>query len=902
MKSYNHSAIEKKWQKKWGTKAYKTLDKKKGAENFYLLTEFPYPSGNLHVGHWYAFAVPDILARYMRMRGKNVLYPIGFDAFGLPAENAALQRGLNPRTWTYGNIASMRKQFTSMGASFDWSREVVTADPVYYKWTQWLFLQLYKRGLVYRKKTPVNWCPKDKTVLANEQVKDGKCERCDTEVEQKQMEQWNIKITDYAERLLNDLDGVNFPEEIKAAQRNWIGKSEGAEIEFQIRYNPSPTLPKGKGEHYGYYSTDTLHFRSLHEKAIEMRNNPTEAEQKLWHALKGDKTSFHFRQQHIIGPFIVDFVCLSHSLVVEVDGDIHDLQKERDAERSEMLRTLGFQVLRFSNKEVLKNTASVVHKIVTKLQSLFKSKVLPFGEDLGGVELEKIKVFTTRPDTLFGVSFIALAPSHPLAKDAKNLRAINPANNEEVPVFVADYVVDDYGTGAVMGVPAHDERDREFALKNNIPIKNAEFASSEIVEKFTKKTTQYKLRDWTVSRQRYWGVPIPLIKCEKPARPDGSGRSGGCGWVAVPENKLPVKLPEIKDYIPTGDGRSPLAKARKWVEVKCPQCRASAERETDTLDTFVDSSWYFLRYADPKNKKEFSARAKMDAWLPVDFYSGGAEHTTIHLLYSRFWHKALFDLGLVANKEPYARRMNRGLILGPDGQKMSKSRGNVVDPDEEVKRLGADTVRMYLAFIGPYGETSSYPWDKGSIAGIRRFLERVWRLQSKIHPIRNSSLEGGVYRRETKDVLIHQTIKKVGEDIPALKFNTATASLMVLANALEKETKLAREDFAVFVRLLAPFAPHMTEELWSIAKCGKGSVHSAPWPVYDEAKTREETVTIVVQVNGKVRGSFQTPRGISEADAFSQAEKLPAITEWLSGKTVSKRFFVKDRLVSFVVA
>ncbi|MDP3661624.1 MAG: class I tRNA ligase family protein [bacterium] len=739
MKSYNHSAIEKKWQKKWGKNSYKTPDVKKGAENFYLLTEFPYPSGNLHVGHWYAFAVPDILARYLRMNGKNVLYPIGFDAFGLPAENAALQRGLNPRIWTYGNIASMRKQFASMGASFDWSREVVTADPAYYQWTQWLFLKLYERGLVYRKKTNVNWCPKDKTVLANEQVKDEKCERCGTEVEQRKMEQWNIKITDYAERLLTDLDALDCPEEIKTAQRNWIGKSTGAEIKFEI---------------------------------------------------KG--ASFN--------------------------------------------KTQG--------------TADVLSEIV---------------------------VFTTRPDTLFGVSFIALAPSHPLAKEARNLCAINPANNEEVPVFVADYVVDDYGTGAVMGVPAHDERDREFALKNNIPIKNTDFASTEVVEKFSTKKTQYKLHDWVVSRQRYWGVPIPLIKCER------------CGWNAVPEKDLPVKLPDIKDYVPTGDGKSPLAKVRKWVEVKCPKCGGSAERETDTLDTFVDSSWYFLRYTDPKNKKEFAARKKMSAWLPVDFYSGGAEHTTMHLLYSRFWHKALFDIGLVADKEPYAHRINRGFILGTDGQKMSKSHGNVIDPDEEVKQVGADTVRMYLAFIGPYNETGSYPWDKGGIAGIRRFLERVWRLQEKIG------------KCEAGSALLHQTIKKVSEDITALKFNTAISALMVLSKAFENEETIAREDFGIFLRMLAPFAPHLAEELWHENKYN-GSVHKAPWPAYIEATTQTESVTIVVQINGKMRGAFSAARGVSEADAFARAAGLPEVARWLSQKQIQKRFFVKDKLVSFVAS
>lgn len=752
MEKYDHGAVEKKWQKKWGLYRYKTLDKKKGAENFYLLTEFPYPSGNLHIGHWYAFSVPDILARFLRMKGKNVLFPIGFDAFGLPAENAALKHKLNPRKWTEGNIAYMRKQLRSIGASFDWSREVVTCDPAYYRWTQWLFLQLFKRGLVYRKKTPVNWCPKDKTVLANEQVKDGKCERCDSTVEARQMEQWNIKITAYAERLLAELEKLDWPEEIKTAQRNWIGKSTGAEISFQVRNT-------------------------------QAGNNAAPAD---------------------------------------------------------------------------------------------------------------IVVFTTRPDTLFDVSFVALAPTHPLAKEAGNLRAVNPANGEKVPVFVADYVMDDYGTGAVMGVPAHDERDRIFALKNNLPIKDEPFATAEQLQGVAKSTTSYKLRDWVVSRQRYWGVPIPLIKCEK------------CGWVAVPDKELPVKLPEIKDYMPMGDGKSPLAKARKWVETKCPQCKGKAERETDTLDTFVDSSWYFLRYTDPKNKKAFASRAKMDAWFPVNFYSGGAEHTTMHLLYSRFWHKALYDCGIVADSEPYLRRMNRGLILGPDGQKMSKSRGNVVNPDEEVKQVGADVVRMYLAFIGPYAETGSYPWDKGGIAGICRFVERVWRLQSRVQknpPPHSPSFRKGGGRGEdlSKSTLLHRTIKKVSEDIAALKFNTAISALMVLTNALEKEEHIAREDFATLLTLLAPFAPHLAEELWNVNRF-TGSVHTQAWPIYDEAQTREESVTIVVQVNDRVRGSFVAPRGIVERDAYARAESLTDVQKHLSGKTIAKRFFVKDRLVNIVAS
>jgi len=760
MKSYEHSAIEKKWLKKLGKKTYKTNDVVSEKENFYLLTEFPYPSGNLHVGHWYAFSIPDILARFLRMKGKNVLFPIGFDAFGLPAENAALKHGLNPRKWTEGNIAYMRKQLASMGASFDWSREVVTCTPEYYEWTQWLFLQLFKRGLAYRKKTAVNWCPSCKTVLANEQVKNEKCERCDTTVEQRQMEQWSMKITEYAERLLSDLKKLDWPEPIKEAQRNWIGKSEGALIKFEIRSTKSETNSK----------------------------------------------------------------------------------------------------------------------------------------------IGEIEIFTTRADTIFGASFVAIAPEHPLAKDAKNIRAINPSNNEELPIFVADYVLQDYGTGAVMGVPAHDERDHEFAIKNNLPIKEAPFATEVQLAPIAKKTISYKLRDWTVSRQRYWGVPIPVVKCEK------------CGYVPVREKDLPVKLPEIKDFKPTGDGKSPLAKVEKWKNVKCPQCGDKAERETDTLDTFVDSSWYFLRYTDPKNKKEFASSAKMKNWMPINFYSGGAEHTTMHLLYSRFWHKVLFDCGLVADDEPYVRRMNRGLILGPDGQKMSKSRGNVIDPDEQVKKLGADTVRMYLAFIGPYNEVGSYPWNPDGAVGVRRFLERVWRLQSRIQhlpPRQNSapssrrelksSLEGGVSRSETEDVnvFLHQTIKKVSESIETFKMNTGVSALMILLNEFEKQKEISQDDYKIFLRLLAPFAPFITEELW--ASIGnKKSIHFEKWPEYDAKIAESETVTIVVQINGKVRGSFSSERGITESDAFSKSEALPTISKHISGKTIVKRVFVKDRLVNIV--
>ncbi|MDP3935281.1 MAG: leucine--tRNA ligase [Candidatus Giovannonibacteria bacterium] len=787
---YDHKKIEKKWQKEWEKSGiYKTPDEVKGKENFYTLVEFPYPSGNLHTGHWYAFSVPDIFARKKRMERKNVMFPIGFDAFGLPAENAAIQRKINPKKWTYENIDYMRKQIKSMGASFDWTREVITSDPEYYKWTQWIFLKLFEKGLAYQAETPVNWCPKDKTVLANEQVVGGKCERCGTEVVQKNMKQWMLKITDYAERLLSGLDKLNWKEEIKEAQKNWIGKSEGAEIDFEVK----------------------------------------------------------------------------------------------------------------------------------------NSK-------------EKIKVFTTRPDTLFGATYMVLAPEHPLISnfksqisnfkevekyiteakkktqlqrqkeekektgvELKGIKAINPANKEEIPIWIADYVLMGYGTGAIMAVPAHDERDFEFSKKFNLPIVDRPLIDKdEIVKKVGgKKVIQYRLRDWVVSRQRYWGAPIPVIHCEK------------CLTQAVPEKDLPVLLPEIKDYKPRDDGKSPLAKAEKWLKVKCPtrlpdgqECGGNAERETDTLDTFVDSSWYFLRYCDPKNPKAFASAEKLKTFMPVGLYSGGAEHTTMHLLYSRFFYKAMFDLGLVPKElgdEPYLERRNRGIILGPDGQKMSKSKGNVIDPDEYVEKFGADTVRMYLAFLGPYNEAGSYPWNQQGILGIKRFLDRVWKITSP----RSSTL--GVESPKTPSVfprsdvarLLHKTIKKVGEDIEKFSFNTAISALMILLNEMEKVGASA-EDFGVFLKLLAPFAPHLTEEIWS--KLGnKNSIHTEEWPKYDPKLIEETTFELIVQINGKVRDKFEAPAGISEAEATSLTLSREKVKSILGDKKPSKIIFIPRRLINFVI-
>ena len=718
MTEYDPKKIESKWQKEWEKQGIYNANEDSEKEKFYFLVEFPYPSGNLHVGHWYAFAVPDIAVRFHRMSGKNVMFPIGFDAFGLPAENAAIKRNLNPRDWTFGNIDYMKNQLKSMGASFDWPREVITCDPKYYRWTQWLFLKLFEKGLAYQAEREEPWCPSCKTVLAHEQVINDRCERCGTEVVQKKMLQWNLKITDYADRLLSDLEKLVWPKPIKEAQKNWIGKSEGSLIKF-----------------------------------------------------------------------------------------------------------------------------------------------------------DDIEVFTTRPDTIFGATFVVIS-----GKEDKftGKYVTNPATKEKIPVWEAQYVMADYGTGAIMGVPADDERDRVFAEKYKLPI--VENYQKAGFEDFGRKVIKYKLRDWVVSRQRYWGVPIPVLHCVR------------CGVVPVSEEDLPVLLPEIADYLPRNDGKSPLAKARSWLEIRCPKCGGKAERETDTLDTFVDSSWYFLRYCDPHNEKEFVSRGPLDKWMPVDFYSGGAEHTTMHLLYSRFWHKALFDLGLVNESEPYVRRMNRGLILGPDSHKMSKSRGNVVDPDKEVERFGADTVRMYLAFIGPFNEVGAYPWNPDSIVGVRRFLEKVWRLRG-----RTSSIDS----RGPTSALMHQTIKNVTESIESMKMNTAVSSLMIFVNHLI-EHGVTKEEYEILLKLLSPFAPHMTEELWSTLGVDQRSIHLESWPKYDETRLVADTVTIVVQINGKVRGSFEIGKSLRAKEIQEKARNLPEINKWFVGKEVKKTVFVPGKLINFV--
>ena len=820
MSKYDHKAIEKKWQEVWEeTKPYAS-DDDAAKRKFYALDMFPYPSGDgLHVGHPEGYLATDIISRKRRMEGWNVLHPMGFDAFGLPAENFAIKKGIHPRVSTYRNIDNFRRQLKSIGFSYDWSREVVTCDPAYYKWTQWLFLQLYKKGLAYKKKASANWCESCQTVLANEQVVEGACERCKNSVIQKDLEQWFFKITDYADRLLEGLDDLDWPEKIKAMQVNWIGRSEGAEIVF----------------------------RGLAER---------------------DDLGAH-------GGF---------------EGEV----KEKEFELS---------------------------------------------------------VFTTRPDTLFGVSYVVLAPEHPLVMEIvapeqrqtvmKYVEAArgkselertglqqdktgvpldvcvrNPLTGAEAPVWIADYVIGTYGTGAVMGVPAHDERDYAFAKKYDLPIKfviapppgtpfpkdnayteagiminSEEFdgltsdnAKHRITDALAAKglgdrRVQYHLRDWLVSRQRYWGAPIPIIYCDK------------CGEVPVPEEDLPVVLPEDVDFRPTGE--SPLARSASFQEVECPNCRGQARREADTMDTFVDSSWYFLRYASPQEAdRAFSSHA-VNYWCPVDLYVGGAEHAVLHLMYSRFFTKFLCDNGLVPFEEPFLSLRNPGLILGEDGQKMSKSRGNVINPDSVVEAYGADTLRLYEMFMGDFSEAK--PWDTKGILGVRRFLDRAW---SSVHDTVHKKLN------ETPEELVrvlHRTVKKVSADIEAFKFNTAISAMMILLNEWGKMGGGDPKFAGTFVTLLAPFAPHLAEELWYVLGHGK-SVFNQPWPKADEALAAEDSVELIVQVNGKMRDKMTVPVGLADEDAKAKALGSAKVQAHIRGKNIIRVVVVKGKLVNVVVS
>ncbi len=798
---YDFKAIEKKWQKKWEDEHTFAAKQDFSLPKFYALVEFPYPSGQgLHVGHPRSYTALDIVARKKRLDGYNVLYPMGWDAFGLPTENFAMKNHIHPEIVTKNNVARFKSQLKSLGLSFDWDREINTTDPSYYKWTQWIFLQLYKKGLAYKKEMSVNWCTGCKVVLANEEVVNGTCERCHSPVVHKVKSQWMLRITAYADRLIDDLDTVNFIDRVTTQQKNWIGRSHGAEVTF------------------------------------------------------------------------------------------------------------------------------------------------------GTTEGDDMVVYTTRPDTLFGVTYMVIAPEHKfvdkwadkitnieavrayreaaarksdferteLAKDKTGVQlqgvmAINPVNGQQIPIFISDYVLATYGTGAIMAVPGHDQRDYDFAKAFGLPIvevvaggdiskeaftdcatgvmvnsgfltgmtvDEAKAAITEWLEKEGKgvKKTNFKLRDWVFSRQRYWGEPIPMVYCEK------------CGWQPLPESELPLKLPEVQNYEPTEDGESPLAHLTDWVNTTCPCCGGPARRETDTMPQWAGSSWYFLRYCDPHNDQAIASPEALNYWMPVDWYNGGMEHTTLHLLYSRFWHKFLYDIGVVPTAEPYAKRTSHGMILGENGEKMSKSRGNVVNPDDIVDQYGADTMRLYEMFIGDFEKAA--PWSSSSIKGCKRFLERVFDLSERLLP-------GEGYRPQL-ETSFHKAIKKVGEDILQLKMNTAIATLMSLLNEVDDAGGVTRDEYRTFLLLLNPFAPHITEELWQIAGF-EGQIAHAAWPVYDEDKCKDAQIELAVQVCGKVRGHFVAAADVSAAQAIAAAKQAEGVAALLEGKTVVKEIYVPGKLVNLVV-
>lgn len=802
MNKYNPSEIEPKWQKKWEEAgvfhASNTSDKPK----YYALIEFPYPSGQgLHVGHPRPYTALDVVSRKRRMEGYNVLYPIGWDAFGLPAENYAIKNHVHPEEITKKNIARFKQQIQSLGISFDWSREISTIDPKYYKWTQWIFLQLFKNGLAYKKEMSVNWCTSCKCVLANEEVVNGVCERCGSEVIHKVKSQWMLKITAYAQRLIDDLDLVDYPDRVKTQQKNWIGRSEGAEVDFNTTAGDKLTV----------YTTrpDTLYG------ATYMVVSP----------------------EH---PFIEKWADKLQNLDA-VRAYQAEAAKKSDFERTEVAK------------------------------------------DKTGVRLEGVE-------------------------------AINPLTGTTIPIFISDYVLVSYGTGAIMAVPAHDTRDWEFAKKFDLPIIEVVKGGDVQKEAFTDCDTgimvnsgildgmtveeakvrikdyleetgighrkvNYKLRDWVFARQRYWGEPIPIVHCEK------------CGYVPIDESELPLVLPQVDSYEPTDNGESPLSKMADWVNTTCPKCGGKAMRETDTMPQWAGSSWYFLRYMDPHNDESFASKEALNYWHQVDWYNGGMEHTTLHLLYSRFWHKFLYDIGQVPTAEPYAKRTSHGMILGENGEKMSKSRGNVVNPDDVVNEFGADTLRLYEMFIGDFEKAA--PWSNAGIKGCRRFIERYWNLQSIL-------IDGEAIRPEMENSF-HKAIKKVSYDIENLKFNTAIASLMALMNVIAEKGSINKAELSVFTMLLNPFAPHVTEEVWSEMKLGEGMVTEQIWPKYDESKCKDDVIEIVVQVNGKVRARLCVAADIQKDDAIALAKAEDRIAAEINGKNVVKEIYVPGKLVNIVV-
>lgn len=806
MPRYIPNQIEPKWQEMWEKEKIYRAEMKSNTPKYYALVMFPYPSGDgLHVGHTRNYIAGDITARYKRMKGFNVLHPIGWDAFGLPAENAAIKKGIHPRVNTDKNIANFKRQIKSIGISYDWNREIDTTDPDYYKWTQWIFLKLFNRGLAYQEEAPVNWCSSCKTGLANEEVIAGACERCGTMVEKKYLKQWILKITEYADRLLADLEGLDWPKKIKVMQQNWIGRSEGAIVKFKIQ--------NSKPDNIEVFTTrpDTL-----------------------------------FGATYLV-------LAPEHKMVQELQEQIENWQEVED------------YINQVKNKSDLERTALV--------------------KDKTGVEV-------------------------------KGVKALNPVNGKELPIWIADYVLISYGTGAIMAVPAHDERDFEFANKFNLPIievikpnesisedinkywvglgtliHSEQFSglpSEEAKQKITewlqeknagKKAIQYKLRDWIFSRQRYWGEPIPVVHCEQ------------CGVVGVPEEELPVKLPEVEKYEPTGTGKSPLAAVPEFVNTKCPRCGGPGKRETNTMPQWAGSCWYFLRYIDPHNREVIFDKEKEEYWMPVDTYTGGAEHAVLHLLYARFWNKVLYDEGVITNKEPFVKLRNQGMVLGEGGIKMSKSKGNVVNPDDIVNRYGADTLRVYEMFMGPFEDAIS--WDPKSIEGSYRFLHRVWHFITQAKKGDNESKE---LQRQ-----LHKIIKKVTDDIEAMKFNTLVSSCMEFVNFAIKEPEIHKETLKKFLILFAPLAPHISEELWRYLEPESTSIHKERWPDYSQELLKQDTVQLAVQVNGKTRDIFDVPANMEEDEAKNMTLEREKIKKHIGGREIKRVIFIKGRLINIVV-
>ncbi|MCR5595046.1 MAG: leucine--tRNA ligase [Lachnospiraceae bacterium] len=798
---YNHKTVEKKWQKIWDDNQSFATSDDYSKPKFYALVEFPYPSGQgLHVGHPRPYTAMDIVSRKRRMQGYNVLFPMGWDAFGLPTENFAIQNKIHPKMVTKNNVERFKNQLHSIGYSFDWNREINTTDPDYYHWTQWIFLQMFKEGLAYKAEMPINWCTGCKVGLANEEVVNGVCERCGSEVVRKVKSQWMLKITEYAQKLIDGLDEVDYVERIAVSQKNWIGRSTGAEVDFQI---------SGKEDKLTVYTTrcDTL-----------------------------------FGATYMV-------VSPEHPILDKYKDDIKNWSAVED------YRVLAARKSDFERSELNKEKTGVV---------------------LDG------------------------------------LKAVNPVNDKEIPIFVSDYVLMSYGTGAIMAVPAHDERDWDFAKAFDLPIVevvaggedvqkqvytdvatgtlvnsgfldglNVADAQAKMIEFLENKgighaKVNYKLRDWVFSRQRYWGEPIPIVHCDK------------CGYVAIPESELPLELPEVESYMPTDTGESPLSVMTDWVNTTCPKCGGPAKRETDTMPQWAGSSWYFLRYTDPHNKEALASPEALKYWLPVDWYNGGMEHTTLHLLYSRFWHRFLYDQGVVPTKEPYQKRTSHGMILGSNGEKMSKSRGNVVNPDEIIDEFGADTLRTYEMFIGAFDLAAS--WQDEGVRGCRRFLERVWKLQDILNT------ESG-YSKDL-EATMHKTIKKVSGDYESLKFNTGIAALMSLINDFTKKGSVTEDELKTFLVLLNPVAPHITEEIWSICNYG-GYVYEQKWPEYDEAKTVESTIEIAVQINGKVRSTIAVPSDGAKDDIIAMAKE--ELGDRLAGKDIVKEIYVPGRIVNIVI-